>query len=159
MDIRAELTLHLARLAHEHGCRQPSPLGADWFLLPALTRLSWEATREALSKAPKPMVVLPLVEPGHLWTWSLDAGDAEARQRLEYHMANQAQFFTGKLSAWGLEDGDPVELPSAGHEMTLTVVEFRQWVHEYSVPIGLGMDRSASRGATLRVIPPGDGDD
>lgn len=157
MDSRAELTLHLARLAHEHGCRRPFSLGTDWYVLPARSRLSWEATREALSKASKPVVALPLVEPGHLWMWSIDAGDAEARRRLEDHMANQVRGFAELLTKCGIDDEDPVELSAPGHEMTLTTAEFRQWTREYSVPVGLGVDRSASRGATLRVMPPGDG--
>jgi len=157
VDVRAELTLRLARVAHEHERDRPPRTGNDWFLVPEFRKISWEELRDALATAPKPLVVAPLIEPGYLSIWRINALETEVRQRVERHMANQVEYFTEKLKVCELEDGDPVELTVPGHELTLTVAELLQWAREYTAPLGVSVNRFESHVGHFVLMPPGGG--
>jgi hypothetical protein len=155
MDLCAELTLRLVRLAQEHN--NPRSVLARWFFFPEYRPVWWEEARDALTAAPKPLVVAPLLEPGALALWSIVELAPHAREKLERAFANQAEYFDEKLRLLGLADEDSVSLHTPAGEFALAVAEFRHWVSDYSVAVGVSVAASAPRAARLVVRPPGGG--
>lgn len=154
MDVCAELTLRLIRACQE--ALHPRSSGIDWVFLPQHKHTSWTEARELLSGVAKPILVAPLLESGWLTLWSLSALASGQRAVFEREFANQRQYFSEKLVMLSLKDDDHVETPDT--DFTLTAGEFRRWIEDYALAVGLGMSASPNaRTARLLIRPPGGG--
>lgn len=124
MDKSAEFTLRVASIAQTAipGVQPPE----RWILFPDLRQLTWDEMREALSRAPKPLCVAPLLEPGCI---SLHVGNPA----LQKVVANQVAGYREKLPGIGLREEDTLVLGTATGDFTWTVREFQQWLTEYVI--------------------------
>jgi hypothetical protein len=156
MDACAELTLRIIRLAQEHDNLNRSSV--QWHFFPGDRRVPWSAARDILSATPKPAIVAALVEPGALAVWSLNEMRPAERDGAERAFANQTAYFDEKLRLLGLDDGDSVALTTNAGELAMTVADFRRWMSEYAVSVGVSLDRSSVAGTgRILVRSPGGG--
>lgn len=151
MDTRAELTLRLVRIAQE--ALQPHSSLVDWMLFPHYRHARWTDARQLLATAAKPVLVVPLLEPGCLSFWSARDLTPDARRQLEDELANQRQYFASRLDGYALTRPAFVESPDGAYRLPLS--DFRKWTAEYCIPIGLSMTKSAPDTARILVRPPG----
>ena len=154
MDACAELTLRLVRAAQEALKPRSSLLG--WHFFPEGRKVTWPEAREILAAAPKPLLVAPLVEPGTIAFWSIAALPSRGLGVSDSHFANGRQFFGERLEWMKLTDADFVEAPDG--EFRVSVADFKQWLADYTVPIGIGMNKSPRpHTARITVRLPGGG--
>jgi hypothetical protein len=126
MDLCAELTLQIAHLVHEQGNPPRSP--ACWQLLPHGGRASWTEAREILSRAPKPLMVAPLAEPGCLGLWSLGNLDEKGREILQHETDFLADYYSDRLEGY-----DTVVFTPSTSELRWSADELHRWSREYSM--------------------------
>lgn len=156
MDVGAEFTLRVARLTQEHIAPRKSPPG--WFIVPDFHMVPWDDARDRLEAAHKPLMVVPLTEPGYLGIWSVPDLEPTRRIGAEHHMATRQGYFIAKLQDCGLTDRDAVRLTTRDGQLTLLVPEFLRWVSEYAVSTGVSLERSTLPGVgRILVRPPGGG--
>lgn len=153
MDPCAELTLRLIRTGQEALDPRSSLVG--WVLFPEMKQVSWSEARDALTSAPKPVLVAALIEPGAMALWGTDALGQQGRAALESQIRNQSAYYDAKLSALSLGGSDAIETPDG--EFRLSVAEFTRWTCEYcTTVIGVGLESSPSPGTgRLLVRRPG----
>jgi hypothetical protein len=149
MDACAELTLRIIRLVQEHD--QLNRSSVNWHFFPGYRHAPWSAARDMLAAAPKPLIVAALVEPGALAMWSVSDLHPPERADCEHAFTNQCAYFDEKLRLFGLGDGDSIALTTPAGEFTMTVADFRRWMSEYALSVGLSLDKSSIAG-TGRII-------
>jgi hypothetical protein len=81
MDACAELTLRLVRAGQE--ALNPRSSMVDWVFFPENQHATWAQAREILTGAAKPLIVVPLLEPGHIAIWSVGALQPQHHSALE----------------------------------------------------------------------------
>jgi hypothetical protein len=114
--------------------------------------------RSTLAAAQKPVVVAPLIDPGYLSVWSLRELAPDQREAAERVLANQLEFYEGKLEAYGLEPADALELSLPEAAFRITVAEFLMWARDYAMPLGVSIEKGAdSRVGHLILRVPGGG--
>jgi hypothetical protein len=156
MDACAELTLRIIRLAQEHD--NLTRTSVDWHFFPGERHAPWAAARDILSATAKPAIVAALVEPGALAVWSVGEMHPPERESCERAFANQIAYFGEKLRLLGLDDGGSIALTTPAGEFTMTVADFRRWMSEYAISVGVSLDRSSVPGTgRILVRPPGGG--
>jgi hypothetical protein len=156
MDVCAELTLRIIRLVQEHD--DLTRTSVKWHFFPGERHAPWAAARDILSARPKPVIVAALVEPGALALWSVGALHSPERESCERAFASQIAYFGEKLRVLGLEDADAMSLTTPAGELAMTVADFRRWMSEYAVSVGVSLDRSStSRSGRVVIRPPGGG--
>lgn len=154
MDACAELTLRLVRAGQE--ALNPCSSMVDWDFFPAHQHATWSQARKILSGAAKPLIVAPLLESGSVAIWSVGALEAQHRTIFERELANQCEYFNGKLASLALEDTDQIETPDG--TFTLTVAELRQWATQYTVLVGISVTATpVRRRGRIIIRPPGGG--
>ncbi len=154
MDACAELTLRLVRAGQE--ALNPRSSRIDWVFFPENRHATWSQARDILAGAAKPVIVAPLLEPGTVALWSIDALQPEHRIAAEREFANQWEYLNEKLATLALGDTDQIETPDSA--FTLTVAEFRQWAKQYAVDVGISITASpVARTGRLLIRPPGGG--
>ncbi len=156
MDICAEATLRVTRTAQG---RSSSQLAAGaWFLMPEFREATWDDARTALSVAPKPIIVTPLLEPGHVGFWSFNGISAMSRSAAEKQLSNQQSYCMAKLRSLGLSDAHTIIIPSAEADFAMPREEFDRWLAEYAIGLGTTLQRAVDPGtARLLLRPPGGG--
>ena len=130
---------------------------AGWLFVPALRKATWSEACELVAAAPKPLLVAPLVEPGHLVMWSVDALDEVDRAVVVRELASLQQFCTEKLRLSGVGPTGSVRLHGPDAEMVLTIDEFARWLREF-VMAGVGLiirPTDESGVVRLLLLPPG----
>lgn len=156
MDVCAELTLRIIRLVQEHDLLNRSSVG--WHFFPGYRHAPWSTARDILAAAPKPLIVAALVEPGALAMWSVgEMRPSEERDSCEHAFANQCAYFDEKLRLLGLGDGDAIALRTPAGEFMMTVADFRRWMSEYALSVGLSLESSAVGAGRIIVRLPGGG--
>ena len=156
MDVCAEFTLRIIRLAQE--TVQLNRTSVEWMFFPEGRHGPWTAARDILAATPKPVMIAALLEPGAIAMWSVDEMLPSERARAEHEFANQSAYFEEKLSLLGLGNGDSIALTTLAGEFTMTVADFRRWMREYALSLGVGLDRSSVSGTgRISVRPPGGG--
>lgn len=149
MDACAELTLRIIRLVQEHD--QIVESSVDWYFFPTNRHAPWSAAREILAAIPKPVVVAALVEPGALAMWSVSELHPPDRADCEHAFANQCAYFDEKLRLFEFGESDSIVLATPAGEFRMTVGDFRRWMREYALSIGLSLDKSSIAG-TARIV-------
>ena len=155
MDKCAELTVRLVQLLQEDAIKLKPTFG--WSVVPQLQTRTWEEAREALSAAPKPVLVAPLLEPGQLAFWSVSALEEVTRERLTREFANQSEYYTEKLQVCKLDGGATLRLQSADSELALSMAEFRAWFRDYSLLAGVTVQTTADPNVGAIVVRPAGG--
>ena len=156
MDVCAEVTLRVTRFAQGRASTQLA--AGAWFLMPEFREATWDDARDALSSAPKPMIVAPLLEPGHVGFWSFNAIAAESRAAAAKQISNQQAYCLAKLRSLGLADAHTIIIPSAEGDFAMPREAFDRWLAEYAIGIGTTLQRAVEPGtARLLLRPPGGG--
>ena len=125
-------------------------------MFPAFAEASQEQARAQLEAAPKPLVVAPLQEAGCVGVWSMSDLEPSARERAEREMANRSEYFEAKLRVMWPDGVDAVRLQEGNADLRIGVPTFREWVRDYYLVVGTGLDREADgRIARLTLRPPG----
>ena len=156
MDNCAELTLQVARLSQAHKVTRRAM--SDWFFVPAFRKATWAEAHDILAAAPKPLIVAPLVEPGHLATWSVEDVAPAERAGVQRHLDNFQEYFPEKLRVLGREQAESFVFAGAEAELRLTVADFWRWTREYAISVGVTVDKTPEPGVgRLIVRPPGGG--
>lgn len=155
MDVCAELTLRIIRLVQEHDRLNRSSV--DWHFFPTYRHAPWPAAREILAATPKPLLVAALAEPGWIALWSVGDMRAPERADCEDAFANQRAYFEEKLRVYGLDEGDSIALTTPAGELTMTVADFRRWMREYALSVGISLDKSSIPGMGRIVVRPSGG--
>ena len=131
---------------------------SGWFFVPEFRKATWSEAHDILAAAPKPLIVAPLVEPGHLATWSVQDLVVARRPGAERGMENLAEYFAEKLRALGLEQAERFLFSDAEAELALTMADLRRWTREYAIGVGVTVDKTPESGVgRLIVRPPGGG--
>lgn len=156
MDLAAEFTLQIARLAQDRFA--PPRSAVRWTLIPGGRPLTWREAREALASLPKPVMIAPLAEPGSLGVWLPGSLDEADRGWFQQQVANQGRYWERKLAVCGLADTDPIVFEPATPALSLTAREFMQWAGDYMLGVHVTMHRNDDgMGARFLVMPPGGG--
>ena len=156
MDLAAELTLQICRLMQEHGRARGSR--NYWTFMPEWRRATWNEARATLADAPKPVIVVPALEPGVLAVWSLSLLDPAQRAGGELSARQREEYFAEQLPLCGLDDTGSIRLRVATVDMTLPVPDFRQWYRDYDLAVGITVEPGDSAGAgRLLLRVPGGG--
>lgn len=154
MDRRAELTLRIVWLAQE--ARRSRRSMRDWLFLPQFRRAAWGEAIAILEEAPKPLLVAPLVEPGHVAVWPLGLLDEPHRATAAANMAGLDAYFSEKLRLCGLDDTSTIVLHTDDADVELPMHEFRRWYRDYTVAVGVTVSRGDRAGVgRLLVRAPG----
>src|SRR5436190_10481873 len=153
MDTGAELTLQIVRRAQSYA-RPDVPLAPDsWLLWPGGERLDWVSARARLGALAKPLLVAPLLEPGMLGLWTIDALDEARKQVVGHGVATQVRYYAEKLAALGVEHG-PIRFKSGTSEYSMSREEFLHWATEYAINVGISLEVAADAlGARVRILP------
>jgi hypothetical protein len=153
MDTGAELTLQIVRRAQSYA-RPDVPQAPDsWLLWPGGERLDWISARARLGALAKPLLVAPLLEPGMLGLWTIDALDEAHKQVVGHGVANQVQYYVNKLAALGVEHG-PIRFESGAGEYAMSREGFLHWATEYAINVGISLEAAAAAGgARVRIFP------
>ena len=148
-DLGAEFTLRVAAIA-----QSPIP-GADhpkrWFLLPEIRSAGWDEAKEILTRAPKPLLVTPLSDPGDL----LAQPSAQLGPAMEKDLANQIAFYEEKIPRLGYVDEDLLILGTAQGEFAFSIRDFKQWLRDYQMLARVVLSRTTDpRVAQILVLGP-----
>jgi hypothetical protein len=152
MDACAELTLRIVRLAQEHD--NLTKTSVHWHFFPRDRHAPWSVARDILSATPKPAIVAALVEPGALAVWSLSELHPPERAVWEGRFANQQAYLEEKLRLLGLQEGDSIVLTTPAGEFAMTLADFRRWMSEYAVSVGITLDKSSIVGTGRILVRP-----
>jgi hypothetical protein len=156
MDVCAELTLRIIRLAQE--TESLSRTWVEWVIFPDGRYASWAGTRDVLAATPKPVMIAALLEPGWIAMWPLADMSAADRAHAGAELENQRDYFDKKLRILGLGNDDRMTLTTLAGELTVSVADFRRWTSEYALSVGLSIDKSKVAGVgRITVRPPGGG--
>ena len=80
------------------------------------------------------------------------------RARAEAELENQCAYFDDKLRTFGLGDDDRIALTTLAGEFTMSVADFKRWMREYALSVGVSLDKSKVAGTGRIVVrPPGGG--
>ena len=150
MDLAAELTLQICRVMQEHGRARGSR--HYWTFMPEWRRATWDEARATLAEAPKPVIVLPALEPGLLAVWSVPMLDPAQRAGGELSARQREEYFAGQLPLCGLDDAGTIRFRVSTVDMTLSVPEFRQWYRDYDLTLGMTVEPGESAGAGRLVL-------
>jgi len=156
MDVCAELTLSLIRLVQETEALNRT--NVEWVIFPDGRHAPWAEARDILATTPKPVLIAALLEPGWIAMWCLGDMSSVDRARAESELENQCGYFDDKLRRFGLSDDDRIALTTLAGEHTMSVADFRRWMREYALSIGISLDKSTvARTGRIVVRPPGGG--
>ena len=155
MDVRAELTLRIIRLAQE--TESLNRTNVEWVVFPDGRRASWADARDILAATPKPVLIAALLEPGWIAMWCLSDMSPAERARAESELENQCAYFDDKLRRFGLGDDDRIALTTLAGEFTMSVADFKRWLREYALSMGISLDKSKVAGTGRVVVRPAGG--
>ena len=156
MDLCAELTLRIIRLVQE--TESLNRTWREWMIFPDGRRAPWAGARDILAATSKPVMVAALLEPGWIAMWCFGEMSSADRALADSELENQCGFFDAKLRAYGLGDDDRIALTTLAGEFTMSVADFRRWMREYALSVGIGLDKSKVAGTgRIIVLPPGGG--
>lgn len=155
MDVCAELTLRIIRLAQE--TEQLNRTNVEWVIFPDGRHAPWSATRDILAATTKPVMIAALLEPGWIAMWCLADMPPQDRARAESELENQCAYFDAKLRMFGLGDDDRIALTTVAGELTMSVADFRRWMREYALSIGISLDQSKMPATGRIVVRPAGG--
>ena len=155
MDVCAELTLRIIRLAQETDALNRT--NVEWVISPDGRRAEWEGARAMLAATQKPVIVAALLEPGWIAMWRLGEMSPADRARAESEVENQCAYFDDKLRRFGLGDDDCIALTTLAGEFTMSVADFKRWMREYALSVGISLDKSKVAGTGRIVVRPAGG--
>lgn len=128
----------------------------DWLLLPQQQRSDWREAARCLAAAAKPLLVVPLLEPGCLAISSFDELAPEMKRTLQHELGNQRGFLMERLDAMCLAEPGFVETPDG--ILRISISDLHRWADEYCLQsVGLGIAKSAPDSARILVRRPGGG--
>ena len=146
----AELALHIVRFVQMPVASADWP--EDWVFVLASRRLDRAGAVDFLAKAPKPLFVAPLVEPGMLAIWHASALVGEERRRIEHEFANQVEAVASRVSDLGLSEASRILFETAAGRVDLTVAEFRMCFRDFAVIAGWSLIKGPDRDYPARLV-------
>lgn len=146
MDPCAEFTLRVAAIAQ--GVLPGATTPTEWFLMPAVRRVSWDEARSYLAGQPKPLFVGPLAEPKHL----LVLPSAGLGAAMAGHLANQVAFYDEKIPRLGLSDQDALVLGTSEGEFAFDIGTFKRWLGEYQLLARVALARTTDPGVAQILV-------
>ena len=160
MDRSAELTLHILHCVQRHVHGESRPFPATWSIWPRGQRVTWAEARDVLAALPKPVLVVPLLEPGTFAIWTESQLDDAQRPGFAYQFANQVQYYSEKLAALAVPSSGEIRFamgPDAP-PCIISVPTFLCWASEYALGVGVSLAAADLPGAAVVIVrPPGGG--